>query len=645
MRRFTSSFLLPGLAVCLMLTACNSGGSHGVSIVPGGAGNSTTIDNGGMPPTQPVKRTREGRIYRKALKVAATGDTLVFQVFEPNQLTVGQTYPLIIQGHGYGGSRETDAPKGSFIARLRNAGFYVISVDQRGFGQSSGQVRVMDPEYEGKDLIAMLNWAENLPGLRRRANGKMMLGSYGGSYGGMYQMLLYAMDPQHRLRVMEPNITPYDLTYALDSHNVVKSLWGLALVAGGEANARLLAGLQNGKPVQSLVTTLVNGGTRQDPVILEMLLKAGLTNNFPEAGYDFMKYHSFAYFCNGKPITNAPGFLLGRQDQFNVPPKLPPPADVLLTQGFRDTLFNFNNAYNNYQCLKRIAKTNQDGNGFGDVRLLTHESGHILPVGLKTLGLEDPLDPLYGLVTFPSTGDPGGTNNCGSINWVDARFAWFQQKLNGVKGAIKKAIPSGHAVCESLGPGDAIAVQKVRVGGKSFDIDGSVPQLNSLLGVLGSLTGTAVRDDVLLADKPLYTVGDKGGIIAGIPTLDITMKGLTGLEENKCLVPDLPVQAACDPILFLAIGKRSKGQTRWDIIDDQVTPVRGFGEHKIRMNGIAERLQPGEQVALLVYAFSAQYPITWSRDVAVPAMDISGSVQLPILKPSDVAMTLDVAKP
>src|SRR3546814_19316275 len=89
-----------------------------------------------------------------------------------------------MKGRGEGRAREHAAADGSFIKRLNDAGYYVISIDERGFGESSGTVRVMDPEYEGQDLIAVLDWAENLEGLRRRNNGAMMVGSYGGSYGG-----------------------------------------------------------------------------------------------------------------------------------------------------------------------------------------------------------------------------------------------------------------------------------------------------------------------------------------------------------------------------------------------------------------------------------------------------------------------------
>jgi ABC-2 type transport system ATP-binding protein len=54
------------------------------------------------------------------------------------------------------------------------------------------------------------------------------------------------------------------------------------------------------------------------------------------------------------------------------------------------------------------------------------------------------------------------------------------------------------------------------------------------------------------------------------------------------------------------------------------------------MSGIAERLGEGDEVALLVYGFHAQYPMTWSYDVLVPAVSLSGTVALPLLGPGDV---------
>src|SRR5690606_14102103 len=125
------------------------------------------------------------------------------------------------------------------------------------------------------------------------------------------------------------------------------------------------------------------GGTRQDPAVIETLLQGSLTNEFPEAGSNFFAYHSVRYFCDGV-VPGEQNFLFATPDTYMVPPGPIPAVDALITQGFKDTLFNFNDGLRNYECMKARG---------GDVRLLTHQSGHILP--LSTAPLEDPLDPFY----------------------------------------------------------------------------------------------------------------------------------------------------------------------------------------------------------------------------------------------------------
>ncbi|MGH7803355.1 MAG: peptidase S15, partial [Candidatus Binatia bacterium] len=67
-----------------------------------------------------------------------------------------------------------------------------------------------------------------------------------------------------------------------------------------------------------------------------------------------------------------------------------------------------------------------------------------------------------------------------------------------------------------------------------------------------------------------------------------------------------------------------------------ITPVRGFGTHTGAMYAVGERLAEGDELALLVYGFHAQYPVTWSRDLFVPAITLSGSVELPLLGAADI---------
>lgn len=630
--------------ICGALAACGAGiSSADTATVSGRTGD--IVPPPPPPPvspyttTKPVVANRDGTISRQAITVDVTKDTQVFQVFEPTKLKVGEHYPLVLHGHGYGGKRETTAADGSFIKRLRDAGYYVISIDERGFGETTGTVRVMDPEFEGQNLIAILDWVEtNLEGLRRTtSDGKMVVGSYGGSYGGMYQFLLMGADPKQRLHIIAPDITPNDLTQSLNLNNVVKSGYGLVLVGGGEASPR-------------------QSGPRQDPVIEEMLLNAVATNSFDASANNFFKYHSVSYFCDGK-TAGPQTFRFATADKLTVPPTAFPKVDALITQGFRDSLFNFNQAFQNYQCLKARG---------GDVRLLTHESGHILTVSLSSVppsgglvsspapipsqNLEGPLDPFYAAVNFPNFQDAAGVRNCGSVVLNDAQFAWFEEKLQGKTGlglldAAMKQV-GANSVCLSLGKDDAIVVPSVIPGGTTQDIVATTPQFNAVLGVGGAMLGNGARE-ALLATQVIPVPADAVAI-AGIPTMNIKLTGLSGQELAACPTPlNIP---GCDPILFLGIGLQKKGTTRWDLIDDQLTPIRSFGDHGTvaapwTMSGIAERLASGDKIALLIYGFHAQYPVTWSRDVFVPALNITGTINLPFLKAGDISNTLTVAPP
>jgi ABC-2 type transport system ATP-binding protein len=605
--------LLALCAASVWLTGCDSSDSSGSRAAP----------ETPQVPEVPGTESRAGEVYRQEIE-SPIGDTVVFQVMEPTQIEAGKTYPLVLQGHGYGGQRNVEPT--AFQQRLRDAGYYVISIDQRGFGESTGTVRVMDPEYEGVNLVAILDWAENLPGLARRPNGEMLVGSYGGSYGGMYQVLLWAVDPRHRLRVLAPDITPHDLTYALAPHGVVKSGWGLLLAVGGEAtNAQNFVMGALGFDTAAIM----NPPPHQDPAIFETLVQAILTSRFSQSSLNFFKYHSFAYYCEGQP-AGPQDFIFATPDQLTQPAVLPPAADVLITQGVRDTLFNYNDGYKNYQCIKSLG---------GDVRFLTHQSGHLLPSAIPAQA-QAAADAFYAAITLPNTQEAGGSRSCGDINLDNLTFAWFEEKLAGKAGAVDAVLGgSARNICHSLAEGEAIEVADTALkvgGGTPIALDGSVPQFSAVLGTATSILGTQARE-ALLADQPLLTVPAGGMVLAGIPKLSLDLQPLGGAGLESCPLPVL--NTACDPALFLALGRRPAGQTRWELIDDQITPIRGFGTREIEMNGVSVRLAEGEEVALLIYGFHAQFPLTWSRDVFVPAASISGSIELPVLSAGEILKT------
>lgn len=564
-------------------------------------GGEPKIGNGDDGSSPPVTTSRSGTQEHVVISSPVDSANISFELFEPDQVDPGGSYPLILHGHGYGGSRIQE--RSGLLAALTAAGYYVISIDQRGFGDSGGDVRVMSPDFEGQDLIHILDWAESLPGLARDSSGNMRLGAYGSSYGGGFQLLLLGADPKNRLDALAPDITWHDLRYSLNPNDVIKSGWVLALVAGGESGS----------------------GFRQDDFIRESLVQGLLSNEFPAAASNLFAYHSPVYHCEGLEVEEQ-DFLLAMPDPGLVPSRRLPKVDVLLTQGMRDTLFNFNEAAANLACLTQMGSR---------VRLLTHETGHILPASVPD-DIADQIDPAFALVTPPAFQSAGGTRSCGNISLDSATLAWFDASLKGQEAAFSAITANLNGICMSLAEGDAIELDRIPRGGRGFSVDINTPQLNSALAVAGSLTGTVARD-LVLADIPLGIAGAEGAVVAGIPQLALNVIDALGIGQSECIAP--LAQASCDPIYWLALTRRRQGEQQRSIIDDQLTPLRGFGQHgdnlqPLDMTGVAERLAPGDELGLRILGFHAQYPVTWSRDIAVPAATFSGEVSVPIVEGS-----------
>ena len=555
-----------GLAA-LLLAACGNSDTPGRAAIIGG---------GGIPP--PPSTSRAGTIYEAIIQSPNAADEQIYiTVFEPRQIVAGQTAPLILEGHGYGGSRQSsDSGMGvgtAPIGLIRDQGYGIISIDQRGHGESGGTIRSMDPDFEGDNLIAILDWAEaNLDWLAYGPDldaGRInpLIGAVGSSYGGGYQMLLHAVDPKKRLDVLVPEITWHDLTYSLFPNGVIKAGWISVLSGAGNA---------------------AGGGGNVDPFINQTLTDGLTTNQVSPEAYDFFRYHSPGYWCDGIPVaTNGgPGTAPARA------PVHQTAVHALIFQGMRDTLFNFNEALANYNCLKDLG---------GDVRLLTYQSGH------NTLqAVPDP-----GQAFQP----PGSTAEslCGSLTYDTAMIAFFAEHLKGERGAIAAAgVPS--QPCLSLAGSDAVNVLNVassKAGLTAF----AVPETPVIAGA-----GMNVPVPV-----ELMTAGDDGDVFGGVPHATLTLEDPLGLQ------PDV------DVILFVGIGhQRALMPGIWDLMDNQITPIRGMGEHELDLVGVAERLEPGDSVALLIYGGHDQYHVTGSLNAANPVVmpvSVSGSVSLPLLGP------------
>ena len=73
-------------------------------------------------------------------------------VCKPAGASVSDPAPVVLHSHGWGGSRWADC--GSAQGWL-DAGWGAVSISQRGFGNSGGEAHVHDPDFEGRDNIAV----------------------------------------------------------------------------------------------------------------------------------------------------------------------------------------------------------------------------------------------------------------------------------------------------------------------------------------------------------------------------------------------------------------------------------------------------------------------------------------------------------
>ncbi len=619
-----------------------------------GTAPGAAVDNTGCAPSQiPVapcsvaSETVVGNTYQVTLETY-DGLPLSFYVLEPtsgvecSRAALGK-HPLMLHGPGYSATAAT-----SGFEDYRADGYTVISWDPRGYGGTGGTVRVMDPEFEGQYLVQILDWAEsNLEYLSwhnsngdfigRPENGKsvaggdnLLVGAMGSSYGGGYQLLTLVSDDKKRLDAIAPDITWHDLRNSLNPGDTVKTLWDLALV-----------GLGTSSGYQSLLDNpVLPTEDGQDPFILETVVRGVTLNEFPRTGLDWFAYKGgFGAWCKASGLPSLPYIeyttdqapMLSAETNYGNTPALDSekvftyggelvngraflqePEDtsryfdgvkVLLTQGMIDTLFNFNEAWWNKQCLEASG---------ADVSLYTHNTGHALP----PVQAPDELPKDVGTCPLGVSALTGEAD----------QKAWFDDVLKAQDTFATRDI------CFALGAEDdllylntdeVIAPGANESGYSTYDVVPELPVPNGVTGI-GNVSGN------LGVSAPLFNVTEEM-ILAGIPQIDLTISSPTGANEQFCdSMGDN--SSGCDSITFVGVGVQVDGVANFSLVDDQILPLRGLGQHSVDLVGIAERLQPGDQVALLFFATHPQFFGSASRDLSLPTVDISGTVNLPLYR-------------
>lgn len=534
-----------------------------------------------IPTVTPVETRATGPLQRDYYDVnipSHDGTLLRATVFQP-ALAPGETAPLILHAHGFGVFRMS-APisiygmaiySGIAAKSAWNKNYWVISFDQRGHGQSDGMIRVMDPDYEVKDVTAIIDWATaNISRISPDKKGDQSIGMIGESYGGGAQLLSVVTDK--RIDTIVPITTWNSFQTALTPGQVPKSGW---------------------------LTTLITVGNSLNPGHMEPVLNRAYwqarNGRVEKEIFDFLATHSPRYNCLNGAL---------------------PSADILFIQGMRDVLFPLNEAKENFECMS---------NGENDVRLIATQGGHLLP---------------FTQWSWVPGYDVENTIHCDeqTLDLPTLAVDWFDEKLRGNKG---KADYIPH-ICLTHDYESGSTFKTIPIANEVYPF-GKITLANNFtgffetpLGFLDSVSGfmmprlkspalldhTHANTSIRPAFVPLKVM-KKEGILAGIPKIQVQLTPLDPEDE---------------PILFVGIGVKRASNRKIELISDQITPLRGEGEHSSELAGISTRLNKNDIVGIWVSGYNNQYRFSGGDWFA--GSELSGNVILPTMEsptPSSIA--------
>ncbi|MFE7585124.1 alpha/beta fold hydrolase [Streptomyces gardneri] len=141
--------------------------------------------------------------------------------------------PAVLLGHGFGGSKNDVRAQAEQLAR---DGYAVLTWSARGFGASTGEIGLNDPDHEVADVRKLIDWLAARPEVLLDKAGDPRVGVTGASYGGAISLLAAGHDP--RVDAVAPQITYWNLADALFPNDVFKKLWaGIFFSAGNQPGA------------------------------------------------------------------------------------------------------------------------------------------------------------------------------------------------------------------------------------------------------------------------------------------------------------------------------------------------------------------------------------------------------------------------
>lgn len=518
------------------------------------------------PASEPLKQD-----YFQVKITTHDGKELAATVYQPN-LAPGQTAPLVIATHGFGGFRakrplsiygKTMITGEAALAAWKQ-GYWVVFYDQRGWGESDDIVHMLDPEIEIRDVSTVIDWSlKHLPAIAK-VNNEWAIGMIGESYGGGAQTIASFSEP--RLKALVPVATWHNLNAIAPSKHM-KTNWGANLFVFGGMSSGFDIGFMLKKPMRSGFSGTINFDTTQ-----------------------WLYDRSPAKYCDeGKS----------------------PQADALFVHGFRDSLFPMQEALDNQECFER---------GGNDARLLAIQGGHILPWPVQKWSGK----PLFNTEENIHCGEYEG-------KLVDTIVAWWDEKLKGSETIVPDLcitldedtglaaqtfpqesetfmVPSSKVTIPLAGMFEWLMIPM----DQGFDIGRKIWWPGADRRFLQPNGGFGRPKFI-----PLYIAHDNE-VLSGIPSINISLNGTASKRSTRT---------------FVGVGVQRANSRRVWVASEQLTPLPKKGRYQQELPAVSTHLKDGDRVGLVVYGYTWQFmtnPSYWGSNAM-----IQGEATLPIIEVPD----------
>jgi ABC-2 type transport system ATP-binding protein len=300
--------------------------------------------------------TAPGALARDVNVRSFDGTTIRAHFYPASNRAPDERVPTVLIGPGYPtpGDTNPDGDTSDEIgqATLRAAGYNTLTWDPRGIGGSGGIVQFDSPDFEARDVQALIDFVATTPETLLDAPNDPRVGMSGSSYGGAIQLATAAIDG--RLDAIVPDVTWNNLGTGFFPEGAMKTFFAASICGSGPIAGSVPVNLLG--PAAALLD-------RANPQIKTACLES-LGGSVNPASRQFY-------------IDRTPP---GLRERVNTP--------TLLTQGTVDTFFGPSEAVANYRALQPRGvpvKMLWHCGGHGPCTTSTGEEGHLRRAGLAWL--------------------------------------------------------------------------------------------------------------------------------------------------------------------------------------------------------------------------------------------------------------------